>query len=90
MNSARQAYSKLGFRLTGTGGNCTAFQKDLDCGLHILITEQDDEPCAPTEAAQPVTVGLYCGDGSQALAYFNAPDCDVVAYRLSNGLWEKC
>lgn len=77
------AYTALGFNLIGTGGNCTAFHKPLPNGQHILITVHDDAS-APSECAEPVTVGLYCDEHSEPLDQFDAPDSEAVAYQLAH------
>lgn len=89
MNAAARAYKRLGFDLTTTGGNCTAFQRlDPAIGTYILITVPDDAQ-APTEAADPVMVGLYAQNTGECLAHFYAPDCDAVAVKLREGFWYK-
>src|SRR4029077_15208635 len=88
-NSAEAFYIKHGFDIVGTGGNCDGFIRHLDMGgLHILVTAQD-QSLIPTEAEEPVTVGLYCEQDSEPLAEFNAPDGLAVMTRLSNGQWDR-
>lgn len=83
------AYTVLGFNLIGTGGNCTAFHKSLSRDRYILVTVHDDA-MAPSEACEPVMVGLYGPDHSEPLDQFEAPDSDAVAYQLAHRFshWE--
>lgn len=85
--SAEQAYGAMGFSLIETGGGCTAFHKSISGARHILITVTDD-PEAPTEAAQPVAVGLYDDASPSEGEMFYAPDCDAVAAKLAEKGWE--
>lgn len=89
--SARAVYEEMGFHLDQTGGGCTAYtRRNAADGTLITITTQADEVLAPTDAAQPVLVGLYADDnehGPRCLAYFYAPDSDAVKWNLSNGRW---
>jgi hypothetical protein len=55
---------KLGFKLEGTGGNCTAFIKtvesaNVDNGPQILITSMEADAQAPEREDEEVLVGFY-------------------------------
>lgn len=88
--SAAAVYGEMGFRLEQQGGGATAFQRRNPAdGTFILITVQDDS-YAPTDAAEPVLVGLYADDyehGGRCLAYFYAPDSDAVKFNMAHGRW---
>ena len=47
-----------GFEREDTGGGFDAYRKRLDDETYILITRLDD-PSAPTERDEPITVGYY-------------------------------
>jgi hypothetical protein len=93
VNSAQIAYGRLGFKQQNMGGGCTALARYNDAdGTHILITINESDVEAPTEATQPVCVALYAGDETAEplyLAYFYAPDSDAVAFNLAHGRWIK-
>ncbi len=70
-DEATTAYTVLGFERIGTGGNCTAFQKELANGFYLLITRPDGAS-APSDPNEAVTIGLYCDKHSEAVAEANA------------------
>ena len=64
-------YEQHGFIRIGTGGNCTAFQRDVapDLGVkwYVLVTVRD-EPIAPESFNEPVTVSIYREDNGDEVA----------------------
>jgi hypothetical protein len=79
--AAQPAYEARGFYMTGTGGGCTAYRKDLDyAGVYVLVTT-DDGGCAPAYACERVLTGVYADDGA-TLAVVTAPNCAGIQLDL--------
>ena len=68
-SNVEQSMAAAGFRLTNTGGGCTAYEKVLSDNInpangermgqsYLLITNADD-PSHPKEMTDLVTVGIY-------------------------------
>ena len=81
-NSARDFWTRHGFTLTNTGGNCTAFQKTVESdGETFLIT--DGEASAPETTDQPHTVTAIdpYGNEEDSTTYSNAEEArDTLAH----------
>lgn len=66
-----------GWTLEQTGGGCEAFTLDLEEGTEAngypyLMLTTDGDPSIPT-ATEPVVVGMYVPEVSEALAMFSYP-----------------
>lgn len=60
-----EACEAVGFALTGTGGDCTAWMRHENEGGEILITSADGEPIAPDDLREPCTVSWWNADGEE-------------------------
>lgn len=81
-----EAYAAEGFFKTGTGGNCTAMQMDLDADGYILVTRPND-PMMPTTAKAKVAVGRYDAEGDERGKVFYAKGVHEVVDGIIRRGW---
>ena len=66
--TVKAALARLGFRRECTGGDCTGYVRQLPDGRWELLTLAGEASC-PRSFRDPVTVGDWDGDGSDAVTY---------------------
>lgn len=74
-------FKDAGFQIWDTGGNCTAFGRDIGEHAYLLVTD-GEEAMHPTSETIDFTVGIYATEPSTSFNDFeggNLFDGDTVA-----------
>jgi len=65
-NAVKKWFKSFGFKLTHTGGGCTAYEKPRADGSYIMVT--DGDACAPERFNELAVVGFFDSQGEWVAA----------------------